>query len=161
MDNAALHTSREVGQTQVSGANAEMETTMQDCTPKLTQKRARRVGRPSKLEPNVQKILENAIAKGASIQAACSMAGIAKSTYFNWMAQAREDREAGRQSEYSEFLDQVDTSRAEQILRLHRKIYNAGMNGSWRAAAWMLAMINPERYGSPRQFRRSVCRRAD
>ena len=131
---------------------------MQKGTPKLTQEGSRRAGRPSKLKPNVQKILENAIAKGTSIRAACSMAGIAKSTYFNWMSQAREDQEAGRQSEYVDFLDQVYTSRCKQIALLHSKINDAAMNGNWRAAMWLLAAVDPEVYGSPRQFRRSVCR---
>ncbi len=116
------------------------------------QKSPRRVGRPSKLAPEVLKRLEVAFALGVSVEVACAASGIAKSTFFNWKALALVDRVSGRHSEFLDFLDRMEAARARGIVLLHSKVYEAAMNGQWRAAVWLLSLMDPQEYGSARQF---------
>ena len=61
------------------------------------------MGRPSKLDDSRVEDLVKWLKLGYYIEDACTMAGIAKQTYYNWIAKA----EANEGQEYLDFLDAV------------------------------------------------------
>src|SRR5436309_6286257 len=66
-----------------------------------------KTGRKTKLSPDLQKRLLDAIAAGNYIHTACAAVGIGESTYFKWIERGR----AG-ESPYREFMEAL--TRAEQ-----------------------------------------------
>ncbi|MCX6608509.1 MAG: hypothetical protein NTV52_33650 [Acidobacteria bacterium] len=92
-------------------------------------------GRPSALTPEVEKTIVNAIRAGSMIDAACSMAGIGKTTFYRWMAQAEEG--GAKNEQYWEFRDKVKKSLASAEVSLVVAIREAGKT-SWQANAWLL-----------------------
>jgi len=47
---------------------------------------ARRTGRPTKFIPEVRRMLVRALAGGATIADACSVAGVGETTFYTWQA---------------------------------------------------------------------------
>jgi hypothetical protein len=96
---------------------------------------------PSKLTPAVrQTILEN-LAAGATVQASCLAAGIARQTFYDWRAKA----EAG-ESPFVEFFAAVEQAEAQaQVERV--TVIRQAMADSWQAAAWWLERRFPEDWG--------------
>lgn len=63
----------------------------------------RRVGRPSKLTPEVKKRLIDAIKAGNYYEPACRFAGIDYSTFRKWMQKG----EQAKSGQYFEFFEEV------------------------------------------------------
>lgn len=101
------------------------------------------MGRPSKLEESTVDDLVKWLKLGYYIEDACTMAGIAKQTYYNWMAKA----EANEGQEYLDFLDSVKRARAEAEGAHIMNIRKAADNGVWQASAWFLERSHPVKWG--------------
>lgn len=47
-------------------------------------------GRPSKFSPEVQEKIVSALTRGAYIETACTLAGVDKKTFYNWIRRGDE-----------------------------------------------------------------------
>jgi hypothetical protein len=87
------------------------------------------MARRSKLIPEVQNAICEAIRHGSTYWAAAESSGIAYSTFNNWMQDPR--------PKYVKFLEAVKRANADALLDLVARI-NAASKVDWRAAAWIL-----------------------
>jgi len=85
----------------------------------------RRRGRPTKLTPETQKLICDAVAAGVPVQVAARLAGISQSTYYAWV------------SRHKDFAEAVKKAYAVAESRLVGYIYRAAAK-TWTAAAWLL-----------------------
>jgi transposase len=101
------------------------------------------LGRPSKLDNSRVEELVKWLKLGYYIEDACTMAGIAKQTYYNWVAKA----ELQEEQKYIDFLDSVKKARAEAEGAHIMNIRKAADNGVWQASAWFLERSHPVKWG--------------
>jgi len=104
----------------------------------------KKVGRPSKLTPEVKARLVEAFQKGAYDDDACRYAGIHPSTFYRWIERGTVEPKG----EYCEFREAVETAQAEGIIIDLSAIVSAVKSGDWRAAAWKLEHKEPAKYGN-------------
>lgn len=102
---------------------------------------ARRVGRPSKLTPEVRRRLISAITAGNYYQTACQFAGIGYSTFRRWMERGQN----AKTGQYREFWEEVTRAEAEAEARMVAQ-WQAQIPEDWRAARDFLARRYPERW---------------
>lgn len=86
--------------------------------------------RPTKLNPDTQKAIVDAIAIGATYADAAGAAGVDYMTFRNWMTQG----EATKRGIYFEFFDAVRKAEATARLNYTRTIASAAAGGDWKAA---------------------------
>ena len=103
------------------------------------------MGRPTKLTPEVQDRIIQALKAGNYVETAAEYAGIGKTTFYRWMEQGAK----ASRGIYREFRDAVTRARAEAEARNVAIIQKAAPD-DWRAAAWWLERAFPDRWG-PRQ----------
>lgn len=101
-----------------------------------------RGGRPSKLTPDVQQRLVEAISAGNYYEAACAYAGIGYSTFRRWMQMG----ERAKRGKYREFWEAI--TRAERLAEARIVAqWQAHMPNDYRACRDFLAARFPERWG--------------
>jgi len=100
------------------------------------------VARPTKLTPKVRERIVESIRAGAYAEQAARAAGIAPSTYYDWLRRG----EAGEQP-FSEFSEALRAGEAEAEVAAVANIREAANAGDWRAAAHYLERRHPERWG--------------
>ena len=100
-------------------------------------------GRPSKLTPETQEKIVNAIRLSATYELASSYAGISYATFNNWMKRGSE----AKSGEFFEFFNAVKTAEGEGAISSLIKIEQAAKDGAWQAAAWKLERRYPASYG--------------
>jgi transposase-like protein len=94
------------------------------------------MGRPTKLTEGLTEQLAAIFREGqTSIESACALVGISRSTYHKWM------------NEYSDFSDTIQKARAEAVQGYLQVIKDAASDGTWQAAAWWLERVLPTQYG--------------
>jgi hypothetical protein len=111
----------------------------------LIQNKAKKLGRPSVLTPEVQGQICAALALGVYLEAAAALAGITRQTLLRWR-----DRGARGESPYREFCVAIEEARAKKVLRYLRSVEQAATRAKdpdWRAAAWVLERTEPRHYG--------------
>lgn len=112
-------------------------------------------GRSTKLTPEVQQRVVEALRAGNYQDAAAGYAGISHTTFHNWLNRGKEearriaDGEKPKASEaiYVEFLDAVEKARSEAEVRNVMHIQRAAQDGTWQAAAWFLERSFPRKWG--------------
>jgi hypothetical protein len=87
------------------------------------------MARPTRLTPEVQEAVCEAIRHGATYQAASEAAGIAYATFNEWRKDSR--------LKYVKFSEAITRANADAQLNLLAKIANQS-DKDWRAAAWIL-----------------------
>jgi len=112
--------------------------------------------RPTKLEPEVEKRLLDAVAAGNYYEAACAYAGITYQTLRNWVnrAEAELERVAAnprrtiRQREriYVEFYERLKKAEAQAEVTIVAQ-WRQQVPENWQAARDFLARRYPERWG--------------
>jgi hypothetical protein len=102
------------------------------------------MGRPTKLTPELQSALIEALSSGAFIEAACEYVGIDPGTYHRWMAKGAEE---DADPVYGEFREAIKGARAAVTLRMAGRVLEAADDGSWQAGAWWLERSFPDQYG--------------
>lgn len=103
----------------------------------------KRIGRPSKLTPEVKKRLIDAVKAGNYFEAACRFAGISLSTFYRWI----ERGQRSRSGEFREFWEELTRAEAEAEARMVAQ-WQAQIPQDWRAARDFLARRFPERWAS-------------
>jgi hypothetical protein len=105
-------------------------------------------GRPSKIDdPDTVETILGAVASGGSYRDAARAAEIGYSTLKTWLAQAREDAEADKDSPYRDLLAQLKKAAADRKLASIRRIQEAAEKGIWQADAWWLERTDPDHFG--------------
>jgi hypothetical protein len=87
------------------------------------------MARPTKLTPETQAKICEAVRNGATYWAAAESSGIAYSTFNKWMIDPRK--------KYVEFMEAIKAANADAQLDLLAKI-QAATRTDWRAASWIL-----------------------
>jgi transposase len=112
-------------------------------------------GRSSKLTPEVQKAIVEALRAGNYQESAAAYVGISHTTFHNWLNRGREEarritdgeKANPKEAAYLEFLDAVEKARGEAEVRNVMHIQRAAQEGTWQAAAWFLERSFPRRWG--------------
>lgn len=113
------------------------------------------MGRPTKLTTETQERIVSALRAGNYQDTAAQYAGITRQTFYSWLERGRIERErisAGekpRKTEtiYLDFVDAVETARADAEARTVALVMKAANEGTWQAAAWFLERSHPQRWG--------------
>lgn len=106
--------------------------------------KSKKTGRPTKLTPDVQDRIIQALQAGNYQDVACRFAGIAPATFYRWMEQG-EDPDAD--PIYGEFREAVERAKSVAEVRSVAIIQQAAQNGTWQAAAWYLERSAAKRWG--------------
>ena len=105
--------------------------------------KSKKMGRPTKLTPDIQSEIVELLKAGNYIETACAVAGLHKSTFYDWMKIADAST---HKNKYTNFSDAVKKAMAwaeardVAIIARHSEKY-------WQAAAWRLERKFPERWG--------------
>ena len=99
------------------------------------------MGRRTKLTPELQQRLVQALRVGCTHRTACQCAGITYSTFYDWLRRG----EAGN-TRYTQFSHAIKRAEVEAMMRALAQI-NTAMATDWRAAAWLLERSYPHEYG--------------
>ena len=103
----------------------------------------KRMGRPTKLTAEMHSEIVELIKVGNYIETACAVAGLHKSTFYDWMKIADAST---HKNKYTNFSDAVKKAMAwaeardVAIIARHSEKY-------WQASAWRLERKYPERWG--------------
>lgn len=100
-------------------------------------------GRPTKLTPQVQARIVQAIVGGNDITVAAAYAGISKTTFYAWLERGRK----AKTGPFADFVDAIEKAQADAEARNVALIAKAAQDGTWTAAAWWLERKYPERWG--------------
>lgn len=100
-------------------------------------------GRPTKLTPDLQKRLCEAIKLGMNRERAAWFVGIDRVTLQRWL-KAAEGRQSGK---YVDFCHSLKKAEAEAIAINLKHLHTAAQDGAWQAAAWQLERRYPKEYG--------------
>lgn len=90
-------------------------------------KQVKKIGRRTKLTKAIKEKLLSNIKMGLPIKESCSLAGIVRQTYYNWIEKA----EKGNR-EFLDFLDTLEAAEAEAQAILVQKLNNDGNPTSWQ-----------------------------
>ena len=101
------------------------------------------MGRPTKLTPEVQDKIVNALRGGNYQETAAQFAGIDEATFYRWMERGASEDEGI----YCEFRKAVERAKSQAEVRDLALIDKAAQNGSWQAAAWKLERKFPQKWG--------------
>lgn len=99
-------------------------------------------GRPTKLTPDLQKKITDAVRAGNYIETAAAYAGISKVTLYDWMKRGNKNQNGI----FRDFLNAIEKAMAESEVRDVALIAKAAQE-NWQAAAWRLERKNYERWG--------------
>jgi len=92
-------------------------------------------------------LLDN-LRTGMSIQAACSLSGISRRTYYLWL------EESGADGKWTEEVEAAN--RFAEAVQLQRLKDNVEAKQDWRGNAWLLERRFPEEYGAKREVEVNV-----
>lgn len=110
-----------------------------------------KVGRPTKLTPEVHQTIVDAIRAGASRQAAAETAGVGFSTLKEWMVRGEgQHPDRPQESIFAAFSADVHAAEADFERTLVRQVMEYGAMGDkpdWRAPAWLLERRFSDRWG--------------
>lgn len=99
-------------------------------------------GRKTKLTPQVQDLIVQALNVGAHHEHACQYAGIDQSTFYDWLRKADTGKEP-----YAQFSQAVKKAESQAGVGYLALIDSAARAGNWQAAAWKLERRWPKLYG--------------
>lgn len=115
-----------------------------------------KVGRPAKINNEIQEKIIKAIQAGNYIETAAAYAGINKSTLYDWLKRGeREKQRVAKNSKYKirkqeaqfvEFSNAVEKALADAEMR-DVLIIGKAAEEQWQAAAWRLERKFPDKWG--------------
>lgn len=92
------------------------------------------------------KVFLEGIQLGQTIKDSAEFANISPSSIYLWVEKGEADKEAGKKTIYSEFLESFYRAKQQFIRNGLYQIYQASKQ-DWRAAAYLLKMRHPDTYG--------------
>jgi transposase len=111
----------------------------------------------TKLSPELQALVVEALNSGNYIETAAAYAGIHEATIYRWLERGRIERARlsddddakpdPEETPYREFCEAVEKTRANAEVRSLALIQQAAMNGTWQASAWYLERSYPRKWG--------------
>jgi hypothetical protein len=96
------------------------------------------MSRPSKLTPEVQAAIVQAIGLGASYKDAAAVAGISYETFNEWRSNGK--------GKYLQFSEAIEHEQSAAVLRHLAVINNAAAKGDWKASERWLRMYRPSEW---------------
>ena len=99
----------------------------------------------TKLNEETINELATCISEGMTNKDACTVAGIATSTFYGWINNPSNELE-------KELADRVERARVVRKMQLLQTIFDAAENGCWQAAAWYLERRYPEEFAKPDRY---------
>jgi hypothetical protein len=102
----------------------------------------KKLGRPTKLTPEIGNRLGKLVAVGIPLSVACQVEGITKKTLRNWRKKA-----ADGEQDYIACIVELDKALAKAEVAITMNVVKAAQV-DWRAGAWWLERRRPERYGA-------------
>lgn len=106
----------------------------------------RPIGRETKLTPEVQARIVEALRAGNYVEVACAYGGITRQTYSQWIAKS--ELPGPRQRAYAAFRAAAEKARSDAEIRNVAMIQRAAQDvRTWQAAAWWLERSFPSRWG--------------
>ncbi len=105
-----------------------------------------KVGRKTKLTPELQEQIVKYIEAGNFAKDACQAAGIGETTFYKWLKKGKEGIEPFR-----EFQESIKKARAKSIIRNTLVIKTAAKN-SWQAAACWLERVSHKDWGKKAMY---------
>ncbi len=110
--------------------------------------------RPARLTPKLQAVLCGALERGAFLHHACALAGVHRDTVHRWLRAGEADDATDAQRDFSAAVALARVKGERYLLEcMHRAAEPtiAGeRQGDWRAIAWTLERLNPEKFHLPR-----------
>lgn len=106
-------------------------------------------GRPSKLTPNIRKVILAALREGLTRKLACQLVGISGETFRKWVEKGKEQAHG----EYHAFVAEIEAQEAALVVELLKDIraaVTAQGAPDWRAKAWIAERLHPDEYGRTR-----------
>lgn len=113
-----------------------------------------KIGRPSLLDKAITDKLASILRIGVYRETACVLVNISKQTFYNWIDRAEQDREAGRSTEFTNFLDAIEKAEAEAEFGALATV--RGGKNNWTANAWFLERKMPRKYGRREEVEHST-----
>jgi hypothetical protein len=114
------------------------------------------MGRKTRLTPEIQAQIVNALNSGNWQEVACEYAGIHVATYYRWLERGQEEisrletvEEAEpleEETPYREFCEAVRKAQAVAEVQAVGLIRKAAVEGSWQAAGWYLERSHAKRW---------------
>ena len=101
------------------------------------------------------KVFLEGIQLGQTIKDSAEFANISPSSIYLWVEKGEADKEAGKKTIYSEFLESFYRAKQQFIRNGLYQIYQASKQ-DWRAAAYLLKMRHPDTYGDKQDGRSSA-----
>jgi hypothetical protein len=101
------------------------------------------MARPSKLTPETQKKLCDALAGGATRADAALFAGLEVSSFYRWLRQGK----AARRGAVCQFYHAVKAAEAAVAVRCTARVQAATLE-DWKAAAWWLERRRPRQFAT-------------
>lgn len=99
-------------------------------------------GRPTKLTPEVQQRIVDALRDGNYREAAVACAGIDYKTFYNWMRRGQQEK-AGRYFQFFQAVQQAEHEAEREMVAQ----WKAHMPESWQAIRDFLERRFPDRWG--------------
>jgi transposase len=109
-----------------------------------------KVGRKTGLTDEIADRLVQLLQAGNYLETALAAAGVARSTFYDWMDRGDPDGTAAADEPFRAFRERVDHARAEGEARNVALVARAAAT-DWKAAAWMLERQFPERWSRTQQ----------
>jgi hypothetical protein len=107
------------------------------------------MARPTKLTPETQKKITDAIRLGATYKLASQYAGISYDAFNEWMAKG----EQAQTGAYCQFRHAVKEAEGAAAVGWLAKIEKAASDGTWQAAAWKLERLHGDDYALTQKMR--------
>lgn len=108
------------------------------------------IGRSTKLTPDVQKKIVDAVRAGAFLSTAARYAGVSDGSLMSWLARGRAcTSRTGKDSIYLTFLEEVEIAEASGEVAANLQ-WRAAWAKDWHAAERWLQSRYPDRYGPNR-----------
>lgn len=117
------------------------------------QKRTRRQGL-SKIPRRLLYQICESVRQGNYIKTACKAAGVREGAFYEHLRKAKEDINAGTESDFTFFMDAVEMAKAEGEMNLLSEI-RKGDKG-WQAKSWILERTRNADFGQKQEVKQTV-----